>query len=167
MTQGIGKTALQSSQLNSLLPTLPEQYHRLILVVGAHGAGKTRLLQASSQEHGWPYLNVNLQLSHKLLDLTSKQRPLRVRRILSELIDGYPEPVLALDNIELLFDPGLRQEPLSLLQLLSRNKGLIAAWPGAYDQSKRVLTYAEPGHPEYRRYERPEVMLLALATEGL
>ena len=62
--------------------------------------------------------------------------------------------VVALDNIELLFDPALHQDPLVCLQGLSRNKTLIAAWGGNYVGG--VLTYAEPGHPEYRRYERPD-----------
>jgi hypothetical protein len=70
--------------------------------------------------------------------------------------------MLALNNIELLFEPSLQQEPLALLQELSRNKSLIVAWGGSYNEQTRVLTYAEPGHPEYRRYERPEVIVLAM-----
>lgn len=149
-------------QLHSLLPTLPDQYYRLLLIAGPHGTGKTRLLKELSQQESLPYLNLNLDLSQRLLDLTTRERPLRVRRILAQIIDGYSEPTLAVDNIELLFEPSLQQEPLALLQELSRNKSLIVAWGGSYDEQKRVLTYAEPGHPEYRRYERPEVVVVAL-----
>ena len=83
-------------------------------------------------------------------------------RILAQIINGYPEPVLTVDNIELLFEPSLQQEPLALLQELSRNKSLIVAWGGSYDEQRRVLTYAEPGHPEYRRCERPEVVVVTM-----
>jgi hypothetical protein len=110
-----------------------------------------------SRQPNIPYLN--LHLSQRLLDLTGKERLLRVRRILAQIIDSHPEPLLAVDNIELLFEPGLQQEPLALLQELSRNKSLVVAWGGDYGKQKRVLTYAEPGHPEYRRYERPEVVV--------
>ena len=151
-------------QLNSLLPTLPHQYHRLILVVGGHGTSKTRLLKELSRQSSGtiPYLNVNMALSERLLDLTSKERPLRARRLLAEILDGQPGEILALDNIELLFEPTLHQDPLGLLQGLSRNKSLVAAWPGTYDEASQVLTYAEPGHPEYRRYPKPGVVVVTM-----
>lgn len=149
-------------KLNHLLPTLPQQYYQLVLIAGLHGTGKTRLLKELSNQQNIPYLNLNLHLSQRLLDLTTKQRPLRVRRILAQIVDSYPEPTLAVDNIELLFEPTLQQEPLALLQELSRNKSLIVAWGGSYAEQNRVLTYAEPGHPEYRRYERLEVIIVAI-----
>jgi hypothetical protein len=156
--------ATKLNQLNNLLSTLPHQYHRLILVVGRHGAGKTRLLKELSRRAGGaiPYLNLNLALSQQLLDLTGKERPLRARRLLAEILDEQPQETLAMDNIELLFEPTLHQDPLVLLQGLSRNKSLIAAWPGTYDEAGQMLTYAEPGHPEYRRYQRPEVMVVRM-----
>lgn len=155
-------TAVAFNQLNNLLPILPQQYHRLILITGEHGTGKTRLLKQLSHQQSIPYLNLNLHLSQRLLDLTTKQRPLRVRRILAEIIDGHLEPALALDNIELLFEPGLRQDPLALLKELSRKKSLIVAWGGVFNEERRLLTYAGPGHPEYRRYEKPDVMIITL-----
>jgi Cdc6-like AAA superfamily ATPase len=149
-------------QLKHLLLTLPQQYYRLLLIAGPHGTGKTSLLKELSHQQNIPYLNLNLCLSQRLLDLITKERPLRVRRILAQIIDGYSAPTLVVDNIELLFEPSLQQEPLALLQELSRNKSLIVAWGGSYNEQNRVLTYAEPGHPEYRRYERPEVIVVAI-----
>ena len=156
--------AIQIEMLENLVPALPHQYHRLVLVVGRHGAGKTRLLKELSRraDRAIPYLNLNLALSQRLLDLTSKERPLRARRLLGEILDEHPEETLALDNIELLFEPTLHQDPLVLLQGLSRNRSLIAAWPGSYDAAGQVLTYAEPGHPEYRRYQKPEVVVITM-----
>jgi midasin (ATPase involved in ribosome maturation) len=64
-------------ELNNLLPTLPHQYHRLVLVVGRCGAGKTHLIKELSRgaDGAIPYLNLNLALSQRLLDLTGKERP--------------------------------------------------------------------------------------------
>jgi hypothetical protein len=151
------------AELEELLPNIAQQYHRLALIAGPAGSGKTPLLQELSRRQDTPYLNVNLALSQRLLDLTSKERPLRVRRLLAGVLDEQPGDVVALDNIELLFDPSLHQDPLALLQGLSRVKTLVAAWGGAYVD--RVLSYAEPGHPEYRRYERPDVTVFALSQE--
>jgi len=55
-----------------------------------------------------------------------------------------------LDNIEILFDVSLKQDPLRLLQGLSRNKTIIATWNGSI--TKDHMTYAAPDHLEYRRY---------------
>ena len=49
--------------------------------------------------------------------------------------------------------------PAAALQGLSRNRTLIVAWGGNCEDG--VLTYAEPGHPEYRRYERPEALIVS------
>lgn len=148
------------TELEELLPSVAQQYYRLVLIVGPVGSGKTPLLKEMCRQHDFPYLNVNLALSQRLLDLTSKERPLRVRRLLAEVMDEHPQDTIALDNIELLFDPTLHQDPLVLLQGLSRNKTLIAAWGGTYQDS--ILTYAEPGHAEYRRYERPDVVCISM-----
>ena len=148
------------AELEQILPYIARQYHRLVLVVGPVGSGKTPLLKELCRRHDFPYLNVNLALSQRLLNLTSKERPLRVRRLLAEAIDEHPQDTIALDNIELLFDPTLHQDPLVLLQGLSRNKTLIAAWGGTYQDS--ILTYAEPGHVEYRRYERPALIVISM-----
>jgi hypothetical protein len=152
--------SVRLEEIESLLPALQGQYHRLLLIVGLIGSGKTPFLKALCQQQGIPYLNVNLALSQRLLDLTEKERPLRLRRLLADVIDEQSADVVVLDNIELLCDPALHQDPLVCLQGLSRNKTLIAAWGGSYVNN--VLTYAEPGHPEYRRYERPGALIVAL-----
>jgi len=150
------------TELEQLLPDIARQYHRLALVIGPVDSGKTPLLKELCRRQGIPYLNVNLALSQRLLDLTSKERPLRVRRLLDDVIGEQPGDVIVLDNIELLFDPALHLDPLALLQGLSRNRTLVVAWGGTYDGEKKALSYAEPGHPEHRRYERPDGIFVSL-----
>lgn len=85
-----------------------------------------------------------------MLDLTHRQRALQLQRLLREIIDKDAGKMILLDNIELLFDVSLKQDPLRLLQGLSRNKTVVASWNGAVIGG--FLTYAEPAHPEFRRY---------------
>ncbi len=125
-------------------------YYRLVLVVGATGAGKTGALREVAAHLGAPLVNVNLELSRRLLDLTGRQRPLQVRRLLDEIAAGSGSDVVLLDNLELLFDTALRQDPLRLLQGLSRRRTVAAAWNGSIEGNH--VRYAVPGHPEYRRY---------------
>jgi hypothetical protein len=68
--------------------------------------------------------------------------------------------VVLLDNIELLFAKDLAQDPLRLLQSLSRNRTIVAAWPGSFDG--KYLTYAEPGHPEHQRYAMPQAAIISI-----
>lgn len=127
-----------------------ELYHRLMLVVAPAGAGKTTALQDVQARVGAPLVNVNLDLSRRMLDLTERQRALQLPRLLREVINDTAGEVVLFDNIEILFDVSLKQDPLRLLQGLSRNKTVVAAWNGSIDGDHMI--YAVPDHPEYRRY---------------
>ena len=134
-------------------------YHRLVLVVAPSGAGKTDGLREVHRHLGAPLLNVNLELSRRMLDLTVRQRALQASRLVEEILSGSEGEVVLLDNIEILFDPSLQQDPLRLLLNLSRNRTLVVSWNG---QSKNnILSYGEPGHPEYKRYTVENFLVIA------
>jgi len=138
-----------------------ELYHRLVLVVGRSGSGETSLLQEVSKQTGFRYLNLNLELSRALLELTERQRILRLPLLIDEIIGKTGEQVVLIDNIEILFEVSLKQDPLRLLQQISRNRTVVATWNGTI--AGGYLTYAAPNHPEYRRY--PAHYLLAVSLE--
>ena len=144
-------------------PDVAGLYHRLVLAVGPAQAGKTVALRQLAESEGWPRINVNLKLAEKLLDLTQKQRAVRVAALLADVVKESDAPVVLLDNIEMLFATELSQDPLRLLQGLSRNRTVVAAWPGAYDGQS--LTYAEPGHPEFRKYPSPQTVVVTASAD--
>ena len=127
-----------------------ELYHRLMLVVAPAGSGKTTALKEVQERIGAPLINVNLELSRLMLDLTERQRALQLPRLLREIINDAEDEIVLFDNMEILFDVSLKQDPLRLLQGLSRNKTVVAAWNGSIDGDHMI--YAVPDHPEYRRY---------------
>lgn len=133
-------------------------YHRLVMLVAPAGAGKTAALRDVHQRRGAPLINVNLELSRRMLDLTERQRALQLPRLLSELVNTSETDVILLDNIEVLFDVSLKQDPLRLLQGLSRNKTVVVAWSGTADGE--CLVYATPDHPEYRRYPLRDIIVV-------
>jgi len=134
-------------------------YHRLVLVVGPSRSRKTATLRAAAAHAGAPVMNLNLELSRRLLDLTARQRLLAVPRVLDDLL-GRDRPLVLLDNTELLFDPAFEQDPLALLQRVSRHRTIVAAWNGTLGNG--FLSYAEPDHPEYRRYRSDGLMTVTL-----
>ncbi len=125
-------------------------YHRLVMLVAPAGAGKTTALRDVHERTGAPLVNVNLELSRRMLDLTGRQRALQLPRLLSEIVEMSDNQLILLDNIEILFDVSLKQDPLRLLQGLSRNKTIVAAWNGSINNEQVI--YAAPDHPEFRRY---------------
>ena len=134
-------------------------YHRLVLLVAPAGAGKTATLREVRDRTGAPLVNVSLELSRRMLELTRRQRSLQLPLLFREVVDFDSGELMLLDNLEVIFDIGLQQDPLRLLQGLCRNKTLVAAWSGAVVDDS--LTYAVPGHPEYRRYPTPNVLMVS------
>jgi len=134
-------------------------YHRLVMVVAPSGAGKTAVLQDVHTYTAAPLINVNLELSRCMLDLTERQRTLQLQRILAEIVGASKADVVLLDNIEVLFDVSLKQDPLRLLQGISRNRTVVAAWNGSIDGE--YMVYAVPGHPEYKRYPLRDFLIVS------
>ena len=81
--------------------------------------------------------------------------------MLSDLLGKIGGDVILLDHIEVLFSPELAQDPVRLLQSLSRNRILLISWPGKRDGT--TLIYAEPGHPEYYKQSIPEMVHVDLS----
>lgn len=154
--------ALTADRIIKKIGQAGELYYRLIMLVGPAGSGKTAALQAVHERTMTPYVNVNLELSRRMLNLTERQRALQLPRLLAEIADASATDVVLLDNIEVLFDVLLRQDPLRLLQGLSRNRTVVAAWSGSIDGEH--LVYAMPDHPEYRRYPLQDFLVVNAET---
>ena len=104
-----------------------------------------------AESTGARLVNVNLELSRRMLERTGRERALRLPDLLDEVV-GRSDPLVLLDNVELLFDASFEQDPLRLLQGVSRNRTIVATWNGTLENG--YLSYAVPEHPEYRRYSR-------------
>ena len=146
-------------KLRQSLRAAEELYHRLVLLVGESGSGKTEVLREFAEEIGTEVININLLLSAELLGLSETQRGLHLPEILDKIVDKE-ETTVVLDNIEILFDQRLKQDPLKLLQLMSRNRAVVTAWNGKIEQGR--LIYAETGHPEYRQCDGKELLFVGM-----
>jgi hypothetical protein len=148
-----------ADQIMQKVKQIAELYHRLMLVVAPAGAGKTTSLQVVRDCTSTPLVNVNLELSLRMLELTERQRALRLPELLRDVIDNSDKEMILLDNMEIIFDVGLKQDPLRLLQGLSRNRTVVAAWNGTIVEDS--LIYATPAHPEYRRYPMRDFLVVS------
>lgn len=130
-------------------------YYRLIILVGATG-------RVVAGHLGLEPINASMQLSERLLDLAARRRPLQVGRLLEEIVGKEEQEVVLLDHLEILFEASLRQDPLRLLQSISRSRTVVAVWSGILEDGS--LTYAGPGHPEHRRYPATDLLLVTAET---
>ena len=76
-----------------------ELYHRLVMLVAPAGSGKTAALQDVHERTAAPLINVNLELSRRMLDLTERQRALQLPRLLAEIVGVSAADVVLLDNV--------------------------------------------------------------------
>lgn len=134
-------------------------YYKLVILVGHLGSGKTEILGHVSKYFGVDIINFNIEISSQLLDLSYKQRALKLPNISHEILDRT-KYLAVLDNLEILFDINLKQDPLRLLQRLSRNRVIVVSWNGSFADGK--LIYAEPGHPEYRSYDAVDALIVSM-----
>ena len=153
---------LTLTKLREAIQQAANQYFRLVILAGVPGSGKTAALQSIAHQAGCRIVNVNLELSKKMLELTRTQRSRQVERLLKEVIAAAPGEVVLLDNLEILFDTGLEVEPLRLLQISSRNRTLVATWNGTY--AGGTLTYAEPGHPEFVQFKQVDAVVIPVGN---
>jgi ABC-type uncharacterized transport system ATPase component len=136
------------------------RYHRLVLIVGPTGSGKTAVLEGVAARTDSRRINLNLELAKGLLELTSRQRVIRVKRLIEDILADSGEDAVLLDNIELVFDQSLKQDPFRLLLSISRNRTIVATWNGIVEDGQ--LIYASPDHHEYRRYAADDALIVML-----
>ncbi len=136
-------------KIKTSLHSIESQYHRLIILVNCEESSKQEIMDFLKEDYKVKPVNLNLELSARLLEYSIKQRPLKVAELTADLIEALPAPIV-LAKLDILFDPSLQTDPLALLQSLSRSKTIIAFWSGNLKDNK--LSYAEPGYPEYRSY---------------
>lgn len=137
-----------------------ELYYRLILLVSEVEEESKIDLNKLAEQTGLHRVNVSLEMSRRMLDLTRRKRALRAADILADITGGHEADGFLLENMELLFNPVLKQDPLRLLQKLSHSRLIVALWNGEVDG--QYLIYAKPDHPEYRRYPTKDLVILKL-----
>jgi hypothetical protein len=124
---------------------------KLLLLIGAPNSGKSDLLQQFAKRRDLKILNVGAALGRELLTIPSPRRHLQASDLLKGLAGEFTSNgLLLMDNLEILFDQGLRLNPLDLLRRHAQARRVIAAWPGALTENR--LSYATTGHPEYQDY---------------
>ena len=81
-------------QIVSLLPQAADLYYQLIVVVAPSGKGKTLVLHEVAQQSGGTYINVGLELSRRLVELTARERVQKAQLLLRDIVGKHASLVL-------------------------------------------------------------------------
>lgn len=100
--------------------------------------------------------NISILLLGKSATLFSKEI---IEWFSEKLKKNNTSPILLID-IEILFEPSLELDPLTIFKQASRNTSLLVLWPGEYKNN--ILSYASPEHAHYRTWARPGVEIIQI-----
>ena len=149
--------SVETRLIREKIAEVASRRHKLIIICSN---GNQARVQDLMSRIDISQINLNLYLSKELLEVQIKRRPLVASSRVQELINTYQEEFICLYNIELLFHPDLKTNPLQLFENISRYKGLVVAWNGQYNDG--ILTYGMLGHPEYQAYNEVHAELILL-----
>lgn len=140
------------ARLEQLVKDVADLNTKLILIVGTQSrSGKSRLLRQLAEKLGCNPINLGLSLGRRLANTPHHQRAITTSDLLREVVNEPPgKTPLLLDNLELLFEPSLRVNPLDLIKRLAHARCVVAVWPGTLCDER--LLYADINHPEHHEY---------------
>ena len=110
------------------------------------------------QRDGLGCLNIGKELSAALRPVSVKERSSFSQKWLLESLRRFSNGPVICTNIDLLFDPNLELDPLTLFRQAARYMRMIVLWPG--EISGKSLFYAIPEHHHFRSWEISNALLL-------
>ncbi len=137
--------------------------HKLILLLGGFGVGKTQALRAAADEVKGVYVNLNLRLTERLLQLPRSRYADGVTvnteiDVLCDELSAAGQPLL-IDNVELLFSPELgKVNPVDTFKRISRQRPVVLALPARRDRN--YAEYSTVGRQDYLRMEIGEYVVI-------
>ena len=98
---------------------------------------------------GYQEVQINKELSKRLLDIPKEDRPERVEKTLKGMLN-YHVPIFV-TGFEMLFDPRYEIDILKFFSEKARIINVAIKWPGQFTDGK--LTYATPEDPDYHEFD--------------
>jgi hypothetical protein len=143
--------------------TQSSRYHQQLVLVT--GSAASNLVNEYHHAHSVPLINLGIEFSESLLVVPVEDWPKKSAGLFTDLLMRQQSKTILLDRIEVIFDRNLALDPLKLLKANSKNKTLVAIWPGV--KTATALTYAIPSHPEYRSYKQADFKEIAFLNAGV
>lgn len=141
--------------INTLAELLSQPYDCLLLV---HPYIQIlEKLSTEIQESGVSHLNISKELSTSLMTVSASERSRFSQKWLIDTLATFQRGPVLCTCLDLLFDPSLKIDSLSLIRQAARIKQLIVLWPGEY--SANTISYAVPEHHHFRTWKVTDSLL--------
>lgn len=124
---------------------------KLLFIVGAPGAGKSRLIRGLALEDGWKYIEAKDLLDEEFVEYARDMRPGLAPSAVCSALKNCGAKVVLVDNVEVLFAPILNLKPFELLKDISKQFPLIVGWRGTFDGERIYLEHN--GNKHYASYD--------------
>ena len=105
--------------------------------------------QKRIQDAGYQEVQINKELSKRLLEIPKDDRPKLVENTLKSMLN-YHVPIYV-TGFEMLFDPRYEIDVLRFFCEKARIINVAIKWPGGFSNGK--LTYASPEESDYHEYD--------------
>jgi len=109
-------------------------------------------------EYHFSFVCLGKEISQLLITEPHSQYTYMIVDWLSKQINELENEPVLLKDIDLLFDPSLGLDPLTLFKQISKVKELIVLWPGEFNNNN--LSYASPEHAHYRTWANPGIEII-------
>lgn len=107
---------------------LKDCQHKLLLVVGQPGSGKSRLVREYAEEKGIPILDLDKIFANTPSD--------QLMHEMKNFLTTYHQDVLLLDNKKILYAKDNNIDLLAFLKELSKDITVVATWNGKIEDGQ-------------------------------
>jgi AAA+ ATPase superfamily predicted ATPase len=153
-------------KLLSILDLIKNEYFKLIIITGPFGSGKTRILKKLAERPDFTYLNMNLELTNRLMGIKESDYDTRAQELVKEMIDDYSDTILLIDNIEIFFSSEVGKiDPVSAFKNLARDKIIVISIPGK--QRGEKIIYSSLGRKDYLEMDISDLTVIDLGGVSL
>lgn len=134
-----------------------QSFYPCLLLVSTQIDTLDHALADLATHHPFPRIDVAQLIAPVLIPLPITAYGATAVSTLRTAVQNQTASTLLLSQIDILFEPALQLDPLTLIKTIARQSGtrLIVAWPGSVAGGK--LAYATPDHGRYRIWQRPEI----------
>lgn len=114
--------------LKSNISKVSETKYKLLLIVGAPGSGKSKIIREFSQDTGIPIIDLD-----KIFVNTS---PDQLMNEMKNFLKTYNQGVLLLDNKKILYDKNSTIDLMEFLKEVSLDIPVVATWNGKIEDGQ-------------------------------
>ncbi len=131
------------------------EHFRLVWIAGGKSGERSALLRALAEANAVNYVDLGKKMSSLLIDIPAPLRTASVEDCFADCLGMPLDEIVAIDHLEILFEPTLKINPIALIQGASRSRTILASWPGIINGSH--LSFGSSDHPEYVELSEQEL----------